>query len=624
MLYSSLRNSRNRLLAAGMIVLVFILACGESTTATVQAPTDTQATQAPAPTATPVPGAPAPTATSAPGAPPPTATPASGAPAPTATRGAPAPVPTATPAPVIERPAWMDQAKHHNGVLPMLTFSDIGFCDVHYGGSSGSTLRPCGPRFNQLVEINPVVPGQIQGDLAESWEVSDDSTSYTFRLLDATWSDGQPVTTADVAFTLDRIVEPDAIRARTASLRRYYEPGTAEIVDPLTIKIPLKAPAVTFLINIASEYMKIYPKHVAEGQGQDDLNCCPENLIGSGPWIFKDWDRGSSYEYEKNPNYFKEGLPYFDGFKAFVVGDRARSITALQVGQAWMTYGVDAILEPADVEVLRNDTDGVIQGWNAPGGMGSLTISNQPPFDDLRIRKAMTLVLDRDQINQNAHKGFALPGTFFPLDQEVSAEDFEELAQTEGYRVPKDEDLAEARRLMAEAGFPDGFESEIQNHTLVQSVPTVEVLTEQYRNTIGIDFTIRTTDLPTFYAQLRDGTYPVSYTTTGFPAWDPSSVLDQFYARPALRNPDDWSDSRIDELMALQDLAFDPEERKGIFKEIVDILRKGESHHVPVVWFQVPAAYDYRIQNFVQPQSAVELSKYEHIWWDPDAPKPSN
>jgi peptide/nickel transport system substrate-binding protein len=518
----------------------------------------------------------------------------------------------------------MDQAKHHNGVLPMLTFSDIGFCDVHYGGSSGSTLRPCGPRFNQLVEINPVVPGQIQGDLAESWEVSDDSATYTFRLHDAKWSDGEPVTASDVAFTLDRIVEPDAIRARTASLRRYYEPGTAEIVDPLTIKIPLKAPAVTFLINIASEYMKIYPKHVAEGQGQDDLNCCPENLIGSGPWIFKDWDRGSSYEYEKNPNYFKEGLPYFDGFKAFVVGDRARSITALQVGQAWMTYGVDAILEPADVEVLRNDTDGVIQGWNAPGGMGSLTISNQPPFDDLRIRKAMTLVLDRDQINQNAHKGFALPGTFFPLDQEVSAENFEELAQTEGYRVPKDEDLAEARRLMAEAGFPDGFESEIQNHTLVQSVPTVEVLTEQYRNTIGIDFTIRTTDLPTFYAQLRDGTYPVSYTTTGFPAWDPSSVLDQFYARPALRNPDDWSDSRIDELMALQDLAFDPEERKGIFKEIVDILRKGESHHVPVVWFQVPAAYDYRIQNFVQPQSAVELSKYEHIWWDPDAPKPSN
>ena len=169
MLYSSLRNSRNRLLVAGMIVLVFILACGESTTATVQAPTDTQATQAPAPTDTPVPGAPAPTATSAPGAPPPTATPASGAPAPTATRGAPAPVPTATPAPVIEPPAWMDQAKHHNGVLPMLTFSDIGFCDVHYGGSSGSTLRPCGPRFNQLVEINPVVPGQIQGDLAESW-----------------------------------------------------------------------------------------------------------------------------------------------------------------------------------------------------------------------------------------------------------------------------------------------------------------------------------------------------------------------------------------------------------------------------------------------------------------------
>ena len=605
------RKVSGLILLAVAAAFVFAIACGSP--AATEQPEQPTATTAPAPTDTPAAKAPAPTNT-----------PAGEASVPTATRAALAPVPTATVAPAMERPAWMDQAKHHNGILPMLTFSDIGFCDVHYGGSSGSTLRPCGPRFNQLVEINPVVLGEIQGDLAESWEVSDDSSSYTFRLHDAKWSDGEPVTAADVAFTLDRIAEPEAIRARTASLRRYYEPGTAEIVDPRTVTIPLKAPAVTFLINMASEYMKIYPKHVAEGQSQDDLNCCPSNLIGSGPWIFRDWSRGSSYEYEKNPNYFKEGLPYFEGFKAFVVGDRARSITALQVGQVWMTYGVDAILEPADVEVLRNDTDGVIQGWNAPGGMGSLTISNQPPFDDPKIRKAMTLVIDRDQINENAHKGFALPGTIFPLGQEVSAENFEELALTEGYRIPKDEDLAEARRLMAEAGFPDGFKSEIQNHTLVQSVPTVQVLTEQFRNTIGIDFTIRTTDLPTFYAQLRDGTYPVSYTTTGFPAWDPSSVLDQFFARPALRNPDDWSDPRIDELTALQDSAFDLGERRAVFKEIVDILRQGESHHVPVVWFQVPAAYDYRIHNFVQPQSAVELTKMEHIWWDPDTPKPVN
>ena len=123
-------------------------------------------------------------------------------------------------------------------------------------------------------------------------------------------------------FTLERIVEPDAIRARTAALRRFYEPGTAEVIDTRTVRVPTKIRAVTFMLNMASDYIKIYPKHFVEGKSQDDLNCCPENLIGSGPWMFKEWTRGESYEYERNPNYFKEGRPFFDGFKAYFIKDK--------------------------------------------------------------------------------------------------------------------------------------------------------------------------------------------------------------------------------------------------------------------------------------------------------------
>ena len=136
-----------------------------------------------------------------------------------------------------------------------------GFWDVHYGGSLTTTLMPSAPRFNQLVEYNPVKTDEIIGDLAESWEVSNDGTVYTFRIHDAQWTDGKPVHAEDIVFSLDRMVEPGAIRARTGSLKQFYEQGTAEVIDERTVRVPIKFPAATFLLNMASDYFKMYPKH---------------------------------------------------------------------------------------------------------------------------------------------------------------------------------------------------------------------------------------------------------------------------------------------------------------------------------------------------------------------------
>ena len=93
---------------------------------------------------------------------------------------------------VDERPNWWQEGetKHYRGTFPMVGNSNPGFWDVHYGGSLNTTLMPSSPRFNQLVEYNPVMPSEIIGDLASTWEVSDDGTEFVFHLKDATWSDG--------------------------------------------------------------------------------------------------------------------------------------------------------------------------------------------------------------------------------------------------------------------------------------------------------------------------------------------------------------------------------------------------------------------------------------------------
>ena len=133
---------------------------------------------------------------------------------------------------------------------------------------------------------------------------------------------------------------PDAFRGRTNSLRDFYEYQTAEAIDDKTVRMPIKFPAATFMVNLASDYMKMYPEHVAGSLSQEDVNCCPDNMIGSGPFIFKagSWQKQEGYEYVRNPNYFKAPRPFFDGFKVFLIQDVARAIATLKVGQADGTY----------------------------------------------------------------------------------------------------------------------------------------------------------------------------------------------------------------------------------------------------------------------------------------------
>ena len=131
---------------------------------------------------------------------------------PTSVPPTPTVTPVATPSFTWVAPSWVSQGKY-GGTIPLTLGTDVNDWDVYKGGHT-SGLKPSGPRFNQLVEYNPVNTSEIIGDLATSWEISDDGLTYTFTLYDAEWSDGVPVTASDVVFSLDRIVMPDEQRSR--------------------------------------------------------------------------------------------------------------------------------------------------------------------------------------------------------------------------------------------------------------------------------------------------------------------------------------------------------------------------------------------------------------------------
>ena len=386
---------------------------------------------------------------------------------------------TATPIPVLKgvtftspaEPPWASEGKYQSMVLDIVGRGRSGQWDVHYCASLFSCLLGSAPRFSNLVQYDPANTSEVTGDLAAQWEVSPDGTVYTFTLHEANWHDGKPVKASDVVFTFDRIVEEGAIRSRTAALRSFYDHGTARALDDLTVEVPLKFPAATFLTNLAVDYFKIYPEHVAAGLSQEDANCCPENIVGSGPWILKNWDRGTVREYERNTDYFKPGLPFFDGLKFNVIRDINRVYGALTVGQAFATDGPwSSGFRPEDMFRLQDDTQGRLRARTLDGGSGTFFIlhQNKPPFDDPRMRKALYLGLDRQNVVDivyctEAYGCFASPATFFPRGTIAVEED---LTDVPGYRRAADgtkdpRDIAEAKRLMAEAGYPDGIKLDL-------------------------------------------------------------------------------------------------------------------------------------------------------------------
>ena len=636
MILRLIRHPRTLLGLGALALAAVIAACGGATTAPEQAGGGAT-------------GAAAPAATTAPVGPTPTLDPFAGVqePTPTARLDATAtPVPVPTVMAVDSRPDWWQEgeSKHYRGDFPLVATSNPGFWDVHYGGSMNTVLIPSGPRFNQILEYNPINPGEIIGDLAVSWESYEDGDEfgYIFNLHpDATFSDGVPVTADDVVFSIDRItlgqVEDGVLRARTGFLNNFVVHGTAEAIDDKTVKIPLRFPAAGFLPNLASDYMKVYPKHVGESLNQEQANTgvtqadavaaiqagSPTGLIGSGPWMLREWEKDSGYSYDRNPNYFKEGRPFFDGLRIFLIRDTARRISALQAGQVYGTYQpVTGSNRPEDMARLEQDTDGRVRAviLEASGVQAFFLNHTKPPFDDPRVRRAMYLGIDRYNAVEKAILGFGQPGTFFAPGVVEDLADLQ--ANNPAFMTDRAAALEEARQLLSEAGYADGFEI---THNVVNSNPslsTAETVAPQLREDLGIDIVIQPTDLATMYVGLRDGVANFDGVGTGIILRDPGDIINQFYLQDVLRNPHNWQNDRVDELIDLQNRAVDPAVRQGHLEELADILHQGESHWLPVLWYSSGGAFDYRIRNYYYPPTVQLIKKWDHVWFDPDREEP--
>ena len=305
-----------------------------------------------------------------------------------------------------------------------------------------STSYPVGAVAANLFSglVRQRADGVPEGDLAESWTVSDDNLVYTFTLRAANFHDGTPVTSADVVYSMNEVLAPNHGRFITA----YNQIASIEAPDAGTVVITLKQPYAPLISLLTVFDAPVLPRHLFEGT--DPLtNPVNNQPVGSGPFEFSDWVRGERIEIVRNEDYFLESALLDRIIFRVVPQDVARS-TALEVGEADLTWGF--YLPPADLP--RREANPDLQVWRGitiPALYFVFINNNTPGLDNPLVRQALMHAIDREQVVEQAQGGLGQPasGPFGAGFAFAYSEDTD-------YRTLYPYDPDRARELLAEAG----------------------------------------------------------------------------------------------------------------------------------------------------------------------------
>jgi peptide/nickel transport system substrate-binding protein len=497
--------------------------------------------------------------------------------------------------------------------------------DPHQEGTLCGLAVGFGPQYNQVVEYNPLDPTEIIGDLAKEWSASDDGLTFTFTLHDdIKWTDGEDLTADDVAFSLNRMVEPDQPRPRVGLLKPSMK--SAEADGSKTVKVNLHFPSPAFLPFLAVDYMKILPKHLLD-KGVD-LNVF-DNIVGSGPFKATSTLAGDSTDFEKNPDYFKANRPFFDGLKMQVIKGSATVRAAFETGKAHFSTSVYN-LSIDDALAMKNDSSlqDKVNIFFGPGGVNNRHVIfnfKKDPWTDLSVVKALRLATDHNEFIQAFGGGEHRAGAPFPVGTWYG-KTHEELAKFPGYGSmsgatrTKADDIAEAKALLKAAGFDPP--SALGKYTIMtfngDDFPDLAQLwVEQMRRNLGLEIEVQPVDGPTGVGAATAGDYDILGWGFGYNITDPDDFVNSIYGTSG-RNWSHWTDDGFQAMFDKQSQEFDRTARKQILTEMEEFLLTADNPYIETLWKRAYYAASTRIRteagNYVPAHTNQTVLKQEHMW----------
>lgn len=457
---------------------------------------------------------------------------------------------------------------------------------------SGPAEYPCiDMLYSGLTRMGP--DNKPMADLAERWEGSDDAKVFTFYLRKGvTFHDGSPFSSDDVVATYEAILNPDRPAAARSVLNMIEK---IEAVDPTTVRFYLKTPFADLPISTAHANARILSRAAVSGP--------PEKLDttanGTGPFKLETYDSARLVRLVKNENYFIEGKPYLDAVEMHLFPDLAAESANFLSG----SMDVMLVVQQADFERIAESTG--IKAQRIPSGrFVNVTMrQDQKPFDDVRVRKALAMSIDRPMLVDMVLEGLGRPA----YDNLLSPE-YQFAIDTP--EIPYDPTAAKA--LLAEAGYPDGIKIKLVASNRPAIRAQVAIAMKQMALPAGFDIEVETMPHDTYLANVwMKGNFYMGY--WGMQATE-DAAFNLLLTSNASYEDTAWKNKTFDKLVDDARATIDPAKRGELYTEAQNLMLEERPYIVPffedVLTASGKGAEDWTI---------APLSRYyyvENVWLD--------
>lgn len=466
--------------------------------------------------------------------------------------------------------------------------------------------------FDGLLDYGPDLKPRAQ--LAERWELSADGLQLRLWLRkNAFWHDGKPLTAADVKFSAEEVWKKHAPTGR----RVFQNLTRVETPDSHTVVLHLSKPAPVVLNALDVVSAPVLPRHLYEGT---DIPNNPYNNkpVGSGPYVFKEWSRGSHIALERFDKYWAPGLPYLDKLSFRIIPDVAGRAAALETGA--VQYGERNPVTFADADRLAKSNKLVVSTAGYSGFAATLWLIpnlRDPILGKLEVRQAILHAINRDALVKTVWGGYAAPATG-PVSSQLKS-----FYTPDTQQYPFDRAKAEA--LLDAAGFPkkaDGFRFKL-THAFIpfgDDYRRTGEFVRQSLRAIGIDLELKAQDLPGW---LKDvfGDYNYQLVSSWGVNWaDPQLGLEQHYWSKAeakgtpWQNASGYASAETDRVLEAAQVERDPARRVQLYNELQKQVQKDLPllHLFEFRWFGV---WDKRLRNVTDTYNHSQ-SNFARVWFD--------
>jgi peptide/nickel transport system substrate-binding protein len=400
----------------------------------------------------------------------------------------------------------------------------------------------------------------LKGDLAEAWEGSADFKTWTFKLRQGVkWHNvlplnGRELVADDIKYCYEAYAK-EGVQSFT-----FQEIDGMETPDKYTIRIHLKNPNTMFPENVAEAVAVIFPREVLEEDG--DLK---KRMIGTGPFILKEHQRKVRAVLARNPDYFDKGYPYLNEYRILSTPDAATRLAAFRTGQS----DILVLQSLSDMETLRKTTPtAVIEETTSVLSPFGLTLrQDKPPFNDVRVRRAMSMAIDRQKQVDTLFDGHGILGWgvpyFYWQDELPTAADLGPYWQ----HRPE-----EAKKLMAEAGYANGFETTLFYYEYYpQMTSQIQLVQQDLKRHLNIDIKITKQDYTTYFGRYAEGNW--EGTAWGFQTGYAVSRDERTYHYVHSKSPKNYfrvNDPVIDDLASQLRQTPDRAEQQALTRKLVE------------------------------------------------------